>query len=55
VIKVLIVGMAIAGVLYVSEFLPVSHRFAFGLGGMGFTWTVIGACVIGLIAYRSVK
>jgi hypothetical protein len=55
-IKLFIIAAVCYGVwCCLGFYFPKSHQFAFGLGGMGFTYLVLGTAAAGLITAKVVK
>jgi hypothetical protein len=56
IIKVGIIAAACFGAyVFIGQNFHEAHKFAFGLGGMGFTYLALATGAIGLVAYKAVK
>jgi hypothetical protein len=56
ILKFILIAAACFGVYcFLGSYLPDSHKFAFGLGGMGFTWLIVGTVITGGVAYKFLK
>ena len=54
-VKLIVVATAVAGAYFLFSQVSFMHKFAFGLGGMGFSYLAIGCIVLGFVAFRATK
>lgn len=54
-VRLVVIGAAIAGAYYGLGQVKFMQGFAFGVGGMGFTWLALGCIAVGLVAWRVTK
>jgi hypothetical protein len=55
-VKILLVSAAVFGTYcFLNAYMPATHSFAFGLGGMGFSYLALASAAVGLVAHKAIK